>query len=83
LRGTTIPSEVAAAAANGQNLTVAYLAYEAKQAKAEVENLRKENEIFKQNAAAAAKAPVRGVTGGGATDTSPKDPFEVAFDSDW
>lgn len=83
LKGTTIPSEVAAAAANGQNLTLAYLAYEAKQAKAEAETLRKENEIYKQNAASAAKAPVKPVTGGGATDTKPKDPFEVGFDSGW
>ena len=83
LKGTKIPSEVAAAAANGQNLSLAYFAYEAKQAKASAETLRKENEIFKQNAAAAAKAPVKGTAGGGTTDTKAKDPFEEGFDSGW
>lgn len=83
LRGVTIPSEVAAAAAMGQNLALAYFAYEAKQANEAAENLRKENEVYKQNAAAAAKAPVRGVSGKGATDTQPKDPFLEGFDSDW
>lgn len=83
LKGTRLPAEVAAAAAKGQNLTLAYLDFESKQAKATAETLRKENEIFKQNAAAAAKAPVKGVTGGGATDTKPKDPFLAGFDSDY
>ena len=83
LRGVQIPSEVAAAAANGQNLSLAYFAYEAKQAKASADTLRKENEVYKQNAAAAAKAPVKGVSGGGATDTQPKDPFLIGCDSDW
>lgn len=83
LRGTTIPSEVAAAAANGQNLTLAYLSYESKANKADADRLRRENDVYKQNAAAAAKAPVKGVTGGGATDTQPKDPFLEGFDSGW
>lgn len=83
LKGTTIPSEVAAAAASGQNLTLAYLNYEAKQSKSEADKLRRENDVYKQNAAAAAKAPVKGVTGGGATDTQPKDPFLEGFDSSW
>lgn len=83
LRGTVIPSEVAAAAAQGQNLVMAYLNYENKQARAAAENLRKENEIYKQNAAAAAKAPVRGVSNGGKTNTEPEDPFMRGFDSGW
>ena len=83
LRGTKIPPEVAEAAANGKNLSLAYFAYEAKQSKDEADKLRKENNIYKQNAEAAAKAPVRGVTGGGSTDTRPKDPFLEGFDSDW
>lgn len=83
LKGTTIPSEVAAAAANGQNLSLAYFAYEAKQAKAAAEQLRQENNTYKQNAATAAKAPVKGVSGGGATNTQPEDPFLKGFDSGW
>lgn len=83
LKGTTIPSEVAKAAAEGQNLSLAYFAYEAKQAKATAEQLRQENNTYKQNAATAAKAPVKGVSGGGATDTQPEDPLLKGFDSTW
>lgn len=83
LKGTTIPSEVAAAAANGQNLSLAYFAYEVKQAKATAERLQQENNTYKQNAATAAKAPVKGVSGGGATNTQPEDPFLKGFDSGW
>lgn len=83
LKGKTLPSEVAAAAAKGQRLALAYFAHEVKQARTEAENSRKENEILKQNAAAAAKAPVKGVAGGGPTDSKPKDPFLDGFDSDY
>ncbi len=83
LKGTTIPSEVAKAAAEGQNLSLAYFAYEAKQAKATAEQLRQENNTYKQNAATAAKAPVKGVSGGGATDTKPEDSFITGFNSVW
>lgn len=83
LKGTKIPSEVAAAAANGQNLALAFFAYEAKQAKATAEQLRQENNTYKQNAASAAKAPVKGVSGGGSTNTEPEDPFLKGFNSDW
>lgn len=83
LKGTKIPSEVAAAAANGQNLALAYFAYEAKEAKAAAEQLRQENNTYKQNAATAAKAPVKGVSGGGATDTQPEDPFLKGFNTEW
>lgn len=83
LRGKTLPAEVTEAATKGgKNLLVAYSEYEVKQAKAEAENIRKENNILKQNAAAAAKAPVKGSSGGGATDTKPKDPFLEALESD-
>lgn len=83
LKGTKIPSEVAAAAADGQNLALAYFAYEANQARATAEQLRQENNTYKQNAATAAKAPVKGVSGGGATNTEPEDPFLKGFDSAW
>ena len=83
LRGKTIPSEVAAAAAKGQSLVIAYLDYENKQSKAAAENYRKENEVYKQNAASAAKAPVKGVSGGGSTDTQPEDMLLKGFDAAW
>lgn len=83
LQGKTLPAEVAAAAAKGQRLALAYFAHESKMAKTEAENSRKENEILKQNAAAAAKAPVKGTNGGGPTDSKPKDPFLDGFDSDY
>lgn len=83
LKGTRIPSEVAAAAANGQNIALAYFAYEAKQAKATAERLQQENNTYKQNAATAAKAPVKGVSGGGATNTQPEDLLLKGFDSGW
>ena len=82
LAGKQLPNEVLTAFNAGKNLLAAYTEYEARQAKAEVAKLRKENEIYKQNAASAAKAPVKGVSGGGATDTKAKDPFEEGFDSD-
>ena len=90
LAGKPIPREVLTAYGAGKNLLAAYTDYEVRQAKAEAEKVRteaakvrKENEIYKQNAASAAKAPVKGVSGGGATDTKPKDPFEEGFDSDY
>ena len=82
-QGKQLPDEVAKACALGnKRLVDAVAEYEARQSKAEAVKLRKENQILKQNAASAAKAPVKGVTGGGATDTKAKDPFEEGFDSD-
>lgn len=83
LYGKKLPDEVIQACVHGnKRLLDAYTEYEARQTKAETAKLRKENQILKQNAASAAKAPVKGVTGGGATDTKPKDDFEMGFDSD-
>lgn len=85
LRGQALPDAVSRAAVEGdKRLLLAYLDYEAQQAQAENERLRKENEIYKQNAATAARSPVRGVSGGGATDLKPSDPFLEGFNSsDW
>lgn len=80
--GKQLPAEVSTAWAAGKSLEEAFGAYTAKQKSAEASALRKENRILKQNAAAAAKAPVKGVTGGGETDTQPIDPFIAGFDSD-
>lgn len=80
--GKQIPNEVSNAWAAGKSLEEAVAAYGAKQSSAEASKLRKENQVLRQNAAAAAKAPVKGVTGGGKTDTSAEDPFIKGFDSD-
>lgn len=77
-----MPDEVAKAAANGANLLTAYLAYREKQTSKAAASLKKENEVLKQNAASAAKAPVKGVTGGGATNTKPQHRLLDGFDSD-
>ena len=80
-----MPDEVAVAVSNGANLLTAYLAYREKQTTKAAASLKKENEVLKQNAASAAKAPVRGVTGGGATNTKPQNDLLKGFDSygDW
>lgn len=82
LKMQQLPMEVVEAWRNGENLLNAYNQYEARQKEAENQKLKKENNILKQNAAAAAKAPVKGVTGGAPTDTEPEDPFLKGFDSD-
>ena len=82
LKTRQLPMEVVEAWRNGENLLNADNRYEARQKEAENQKLKKENNILKQNAAAAAKAPVKGVTGGAPTDTEPEDPFLKGFDSD-
>lgn len=84
LRGKQLPKEVIQACLDEkQNLLVAYHAYEIKQERAAAEKIRKENEILKQNAASAAKAPVSGTKGGGSTDTKPEDDFLRGFNDDY
>lgn len=80
-----VPDEVARAYANGANLLTAYVAYREQQTSKTAASLKKENQVLKQNAASAAKAPVKGVTGGGATDTKPKNDLLAGFDAygDW
>jgi hypothetical protein len=77
-----MPDEVAKAAANGANLLTAYVAYREKQTSKAAASLKKENEVLKQNAASAAKAPVKGVTGGGATNTKPQNNLLKGFEDD-
>ena len=80
-----MPDEVAKAVSNGANLLTAYIAYREKQNSKAAATLKKENEVLKQNAASAAKAPVKGITGGGATNTKPQNDLLKGFDSygDW
>jgi hypothetical protein len=77
-----MPDEVAKSVANGANLLTAYIAYREKQNSKAAASLKKENEVLKQNAASAAKAPVKGVTGGGATNTKPTHDILKGFDDD-
>ena len=81
--GEKLPREVISSCMkNGVPLRVAYAEYEAKQAKAEVEKMRSELAILKQNSASAAKAPVKGTAAGGAANTKGKDPFLEGLLSD-
>ena len=79
-----IPDEVVRMANDaGVSLLDAYQAYRTAQAEKTAASKEKENRILKQNAASAAKAPVRGVSGGGVTHKK-VDVFEKGFDSvDW
>lgn len=84
LAGQKLPEEVVkACVAENKSLLVAYSEYEARQQKAEADKLRRENKILKQNEASAKQAPVKGVRGGGATDTKPEDDFLKGFYSDY
>lgn len=77
-----MPDDVAKDVAAGKPLLNAYIAHREKQAQKAAASLKKENQILKQNAASAAKAPVKGVTGGGATGTKPVDDFLRGFNDD-
>ena len=81
LHGKTLPQEVVSEALKGRPLTVAYTQYIQKQIKAENAKLLKENETLRQNAEAAKRAPVRGVTHGSATQEGPEDPFLRGFNA--
>ena len=48
----------------------------------QIEQLQRENAILRQNAQAASKAPVRGVSSGGASAEKPKSSFLVGLESD-
>ena len=82
LRGQDLPQEVARACVGGKSLTEAYNEYACRQ-RSDAAELRKENRILRQNAATAARAPVRGVTRGGATDSQAEDAFLRGFNEGW
>ena len=82
LRGGELPREVLMACVDGKPLTEAYSDY-AKAQRQEAESLRQENRVLRQNAKAAAQAPVRGVTRGGGTNAKPEDAFLRGFNSGW
>lgn len=80
LRGGELPEAVLQACIGGKSLTEAYNDY-AKTRRQDADSLREENRILRQNAKAAAQAPVRGVTRGGSTDAKPEDAFLRGFNS--
>lgn len=80
LKDGLLPEEVVRDCVAGQSLRDAYDAYAGRQ---DAERLRKENRILRQNAATAARAPVRGVTGGGTPKAEPDDPFLRGFNTRW
>ena len=82
--GTKLPDVVTEECVkSGRPLAVVYLEYEAKQEKAKYDALLKENKKLKQNAEAASRAPVRGVSRGGPVkDKTNDDPFLKGFDAD-
>lgn len=83
IRGSQLPeSVVRACVIDGRSLVGAYEEYARKKAEAENRAVKAENKRLKQNADAARRAPVRGVSKGGATNTQPDDPFIIGFNSD-
>lgn len=78
----SMPEEVMAAYSHGADLISAYSAYRVRESEKASKTIKKENQILRQNAASAAKAPVKGVTGGGNTGQKADDPFLRGFDSD-
>lgn len=76
---TPFPDEVLQAYMQGENLTVAYLDYESRQASAQQEALRKRNRELEQQSSARERAPVGGVSGGGGTGGK-EDPWLTGFD---
>jgi hypothetical protein len=79
MRGQKLPQEVTNAVMGGKSVLAAYKDYVNSQNNDELARLRKENETLRQNAAAAAKAPVKSVTAGGSTDPNPEDDFLRGF----
>lgn len=83
LRGTTLPdSVISACVVNGMPLTSAFESYKRQQSEAENKAIKAENKRLKQNADAASRAPVRGVSKGGPAGAEPEDPFLMGFNSD-
>ena len=76
-----VPDAVAKAWAAGVPLLSAWLAYRESENEKTAARLQKENDILRQNAAAAARAPVKGVSGGGETHQK-VDNFIKGFDAD-
>lgn len=77
-----LPDEVIKGFAEGKGtLLQLYRDYKAKAESAEITRIKKENQILKQNAASAKRAPVMGVSRGGSTNVQPEDDFLNGFNS--
>lgn len=76
---TPFPDEVLKAYMQGENLTVAYLDYESRQAAAQKEALLQRNRMLEQSERVRGQAPVTGVSGGGGTGGQ-EDPWLSGFD---
>lgn len=82
--GTKLPDAVTEECVkSGRPLAVVYLEYEARQEKARYDALLKENKKLKQNAEAASRAPVRGVSRVAVKNEADDDPFLKGFNSDY
>lgn len=77
-----VPEEVALEAAGGASLLQAYVHYRQRNAERESQALRQENAVLRQNAEASARAPLQGVTGGGAAGDRPQGDFLRGFFDD-
>lgn len=83
LAGTAFPSEVAKRAMDtGERLVDVYNDYAKNNQVAKIQDLVKENQVLKQNAETAQRAPVIGVTGHGIEGNEPDDPFMEGFNSE-
>ena len=85
LRTAKVPDEVVQATVHGGRFHVEYQRYLDKKAAAETEKLRKENNIYKQNQAAKAKAPIKGTKGSGVSGPHESEferLFKAGFNSD-
>lgn len=82
LKGRQAPAEVIRAAMRGENLTAAYARHVLAQSRADNARLERELAAERQNAAAALRAPVRGVSGGGAVGEQGRDPFLTGLMAD-
>ena len=67
-------------AAEGESLLTAYAVWQGREAEKRAQSLREENRVLRQNASAAARAPVKGV-GGGAASRGRSSDFERGFES--
>lgn len=82
LRGKQAPPEVIRAAMEGKDLTAAYARHALAHSRTEQLRLERELAAERNNAASAARAPVKGVSGGGAVNERGRDPFLTGFLAD-
>ena len=84
LRGKPLPDGVLRTALEeNQPLLRAYLDHEQRETSAELERLREENRVYRQNAEAAKRSPVSGAANPGGDDPE-ADPFLTGFNgSGW